>query len=68
MRTAYGSTEPWGAGPVRKAKPGQAKSMESIASTLCKGKTDALRRSRVASKMTPGSHSANSQSVSHDAF
>ena len=41
MRTAEGRMEPWGAGPARKAKPGQAKSRESIAQASVPGKTDA---------------------------
>ena len=40
MRTADGRTEPWGAGPARKAKPGQAKSMESIAQASVRARED----------------------------
>ena len=56
MRTAEGRTEPWGAGPARKANPGQAKSRESIAQASVPGKTDASLKvgSRFASKMTWG--------------
>ena len=45
MRTADGRTEPWGAGPARKAKPGQAKSRESIAQASVPGKTEASLKS-----------------------
>ena len=42
MRTAEGRAEPWGVGPARKAKPGQAKRMESIAqASSVPAKTDA---------------------------
>ena len=45
MRTAEGRTEPWGAGPARKANPGQAKSRESIAQASVRRKTDASLKS-----------------------